>query len=95
MCSFLVSSYYRGSMNISNMRLFEDPTDAWDHACWCLDEMMESDTRIYMVSEDNSPLMVKIRPHYSRKGDRAAEKAEMLVPFLEEIVIKTKELTGK
>lgn len=95
MCSFLVSSYYRGAMNVSNMRLFEDPMDAWDHACWCLDAMMESDTRIYIVSEDHAPLMVKIRPHYSRKGDRATEKAEILAQFLEEIVQKTKDLTGK
>jgi hypothetical protein len=85
----LVSSYYRGAMNVSNMRFFdfEDTEKAWKHACWCLDEKYESDTRIYIISSVAEPRLIKARPHYSRKNDREAEFQEKFSSFMKEILL--------
>ena len=81
----LVSSYYRGSMNVANMRLFDDAESAWKHACWCLDEKFESDTRIYIVGDAAEPRLIKVRPHYSKKNEREAEYHEKFHSFMNEV----------
>lgn len=56
--TYMVSSYYRGAINIGDMRSFEDVNDAW--AYWDTIYGRPSWKRIYELSSKAAPRLLKV-----------------------------------
>jgi hypothetical protein len=53
--TYLVSSYWRGALNIGDMRTFDNAVDAWKYH----DNLMSGERRIYETSSDKEPRLLK------------------------------------
>lgn len=54
---FLITSYWRGALNINDMRYFDDEVTAWKY----YDSLHNSDSfkRIYQISKIDPPKLLK------------------------------------
>ena len=55
MTGYLVTTIYRGSLHVSPMRLFDNEVDAWKYA----EEFSGESVRVYFISSDNPPKLLK------------------------------------
>lgn len=66
--SFIASSYWRGTLNIGDLRQFPTLEQAWNHAAKLLEIPEDRSKRfapavmIYLVSEDREPYCFKTKP---------------------------------
>ena len=70
--TFLVSSYWRGALNIGNMRQFPTLEQAWEYGQGLFDVVGAVPyVKMYLLTEDNEPYGFKSRPCQRKHFDHA------------------------